>query len=124
MALLAFVPILGPFLVYIPAGIIMFLGGSPIKGVLLIVIGVVVVSQIDNFLRPVLFKGKTQTHTLMLFFSIMGGIAMFGLLGVVLGPFIAAVFLALLKMFELQLHPEIEAQIVEELSSEAPPSND
>jgi len=113
MALLAFVPILGPFLIYIPAGIIMILSGSPIKGIIIIIIGTVVVSQIDNFLRPVLFKGKTQTHTLMLFFSIMGGIAMFGLLGVVLGPFIAAVFLALLKMFELQLHPEIQAELAD-----------
>jgi len=113
MALLAFVPILGPFLVYIPAGGIMILTGSPIKGIILIAVGIFVVSQIDNFLRPILFKGKTQTHTLMLFFSIMGGIAMFGLLGVVLGPFIAAVFLALLKMFELQLHPEIQAELVD-----------
>ena len=121
MAFLAFIPILGPFLVYIPAGIILFIGGSQIKGILLIIIGVLVVSQIDNFLRPMLFKGKTQTHTLMLFFSIMGGIAMFGLLGVVLGPFIAAVFLALLKMFELQLHPETEAELVEELGGESPP---
>lgn len=121
MAFLAFIPILGPFLVYIPAGIILFIGGSQIKGILLIIIGVLVVSQIDNFLRPLLFKGKTQTHTLMLFFSIMGGIAMFGLLGIVLGPFIAAVFLALLKMFELQLHPETEAELVEELGGESPP---
>ncbi|RKX27767.1 MAG: hypothetical protein DRP46_09605 [Candidatus Zixiibacteriota bacterium] len=112
MALLAFVPILGPFLIYIPAGVIMILSGSPVKGIIIIIIGTVVVSQIDNFLRPILFKGKTQTHTLMLFFSIMGGIAMFGLLGVVLGPFIAAVFLGLLKMFELQLHPEIQAEMI------------
>lgn len=108
MAFLAFIPILGPFLVYIPAGVILALSGSPIKGILLIAIGTVVISQIDNFLRPMLFHGKTQTHTLMLFFSIMGGIALFGLLGVVLGPFIAAVFISLLKMFELQLHPESE----------------
>jgi len=106
MAFLAFVPILGPFLVYIPAGIILFLSGSPIKGILLIVIGVVVVSQIDNFLRPMLFSGKTQMHTLMLFFSIMGGIVLFGLLGVVLGPFVAAVFISLLKVFEMRMHPE------------------
>lgn len=113
MAFLAFIPILGPFLVYIPAGVILFLSGAHIKGILLILIGTVVVSQIDNFLRPLLFSGKTQTHTLMLFFSIMGGIVMFGLLGVVLGPFIAAVFLSILKMFELQLHPEMKSILVE-----------
>jgi len=108
MAFLAFLPILGPFLIYIPAGIILIAGGSPIKGVLMIVIGTLLVSQIDNFLRPMLFSGKTQTHTLMLFFSIMGGAVMFGLLGVVLGPIIAAIFLSILKMLELQLHPDTE----------------
>ncbi len=106
MAFFAFIPILGPFLIYIPAGIILILGGSLIKGVLLIGIGVLIVSQIDNFVRPLLFSGKTQMHPLLLFFSIMGGVAMFGLLGVILGPFIAAVFLSLLKVFERGLHPE------------------
>jgi predicted PurR-regulated permease PerM len=123
MALLAFIPILGPFLVYIPAGVILILGGSYIKGILLILIGTVVISQIDNFLRPLLFSGKTQTHTLMLFFSIMGGIAMFSLLGIVLGPFIAAVFLSLLKSFELQLHPEIGPSLAEQLSADLSDSN-
>jgi predicted PurR-regulated permease PerM len=113
MAFLAFIPVLGPFLVYIPAGVILFLGGSYVKGILLIAIGTLVISQVDNFLRPLLFSGKTQTHTLMLFFSIMGGIAVFGLLGVVMGPFIAAVFISILKMFELQLHPEREKEIAE-----------
>ncbi len=111
MAFLAFIPIVGPFMVYIPAGIILILGGSYIKGILLIAFGTLVISQIDNFIRPLLFSGKTQTHTLMLFFSIMGGIFMFGLLGIVLGPFIAAVFISILKMFELQLHPEPEAML-------------
>ncbi len=114
MAFLAFIPIVGPFLVYIPAGIILILSGEAGKGILLIAIGTIVVSQIDNFIRPHLFTGKTQTHTLMLFFSIMGGIVMFGLLGIVLGPFIAAVFISILKMFELQLHPEPVAAIMED----------
>jgi len=106
MALMAFVPILGPYLIYIPAGIILMIEGSFVKGILLIVIGSIVVSQIDNFVRPHLFHGKTQTHTLMLFFSILGGIILFGLPGIVLGPFIAAIFTSFLKMIEIQLHPE------------------
>jgi len=65
-----------------------------------------VVSQIDNFVRPMLFRGKTKMHTLLLFFSIMGGILFLGLVGVVLGPIITAIFLMLLKIFELKIHPE------------------
>jgi len=117
MAFLAFIPIVGPFLVYIPAGIILILGGSYIKGILIIAIGSLVISQIDSFIRPLLFSGKTQTHTLMLFFSIMGGIYMFGLLGIVLGPFIAAVFISILKMFELQLNPERQPIVVDSINS-------
>ena len=103
MAFLAFIPILGPFLVYVPAGLILIATGSVIKGVLLIVIGTVAVSQIDNILRPLLVSGKTGMHTMLLFVSIMGGVGMFGLLGIVLGPFIAAVFVSMFDIFRLKL---------------------
>ncbi len=114
MAFLAFLPILGPFLIYIPAGIILFFGGSPVRGIALIAIGVVVISQIDNFIRPLLFTGKTRMHTLLLFFSIMGGLYMFGLIGIVLGPLIAAVFVSLLQVFEVRLSPNDEPKPVAE----------
>lgn len=103
MAFLAFIPILGTYLVYIPAGLIMFFTGNYIKGILLITIGTVVVSQIDNVLRPMLVSGRTGMHTMLLFLSIMGGIGMFGLLGIVLGPFIAAVFVSMFNIFRLKL---------------------
>jgi predicted PurR-regulated permease PerM len=106
MGFLSLLPILGPFLIYIPAGLIMLLTGSPVKGIIILVFGTVVISQIDNFIRPLLFRGKTQMHTLLVFFSLMGGMALFGLVGLVLGPFIAAVFMTILKMFELKLHPD------------------
>ncbi len=64
------------------------------------IVGVLVISQIDNVVRPWLIAGKTSIHTLLLFFSILGGIALFGLLGIVLGPVIAAVMLTLLRIFE------------------------
>ena len=114
MAFLAFLPILGPFLIYIPAGIILFFGGAPVRGIALIAIGVVVISQIDNFIRPLLFTGKTRMHTLLLFFSIMGGLYMFGLIGIVLGPLIAAVFVSLLRVFEVRLSPDDEPKPVAE----------
>lgn len=108
MALLSIIPLVGAFIVYIPAGIILILGGSYIKGILVIAIGTVVISQVDNVLRPFLISGRTAMHPLLLFFSILGGIALFGLLGVVLGPLIAAVFVTLLKILELKLHSEPE----------------
>jgi predicted PurR-regulated permease PerM len=50
-------------------------------------------------------------HPLMLFFAILGGIALFGLLGVVIGPLIAAVFVTLLRIFEFKLHPQAEPEV-------------
>jgi predicted PurR-regulated permease PerM len=103
MAFLALLPLIGPFLIYIPAGIILLLTGSPIKGILLIAIGTVVVSQVDNFLRPILASRDTGMHTMLLFVSIMGGAAVFGLIGIVLGPVIAAVFITVFDVFRLKL---------------------
>jgi predicted PurR-regulated permease PerM len=103
MAFLSFLPILGAFVVYLPAGAILLLTGSPVKGIVLIVVGTVVVGQIDNIVRPLLVSGKTGMHTMLLFVSIMGGVSMFGLLGIVLGPFVAAVFISLYEVFRLKM---------------------
>ena len=77
----------------------------------MILVGSLIISQIDNVLRPILMSGKASLHPLLLFFTIMGGIAIFGLLGVVMGPIIAAIFLTLLKVFEFKLHPESDTSV-------------
>lgn len=106
MALLSIIPFVGAFIIYIPAGMILIFSGSWVKGILVIAIGTAVVSQVDNVVRPFLVSGKTSLHPLLLFFSMLGGVALFGLLGIVLGPLIAAVFVTLLKILELKLHSE------------------
>lgn len=115
MAFLAIIPFVGAFIIYVPAGLIMIIGGSYIKGIFIIAIGTLVISQVDNVIRPYLISGKTEMHPLLLFFTILGGIYLFGLLGIVLGPLIAAVFVTLLKIFEFKLHPEAEVSLTEEL---------
>jgi predicted PurR-regulated permease PerM len=109
MALLSIIPFVGAFIIYIPAGLILIFNGSYISGILVIAIGTVVVSQVDNIVRPLLVSGKTEMHPLLLFFSMLGGVALFGLLGVVLGPLIAAIFVTLLQILELKLHEGDEA---------------
>lgn len=110
MAFMAIIPFVGAFIVYIPAGIILIIGGSVGKGVAVILIGSLVISQTDNVVRPWLISGRTEMHPLMLFFSILGGIALFGLLGLVAGPLIAAVFITLIKVIEENLHPDQAAE--------------
>ncbi len=106
MALLSIIPFVGAFVIYIPAGMVLIFSGAYVKGILLMGLGIGIVSQVDNIVRPFLISGKTSMHPLLLFFSMLGGIALFGLLGVVLGPLIAAVFVTLLKILELKLHDE------------------
>jgi len=120
MAFLSFIPILGAFLVYIPAGLILIFSGAYVKGILIIGIGTVVVSQIDNVLRPLLVSGKTGMHTMLLFVSIMGGINLFGLLGIVLGPFIAAVFVSMFDIFRMKLAENGELPHQQENSAPPP----
>jgi predicted PurR-regulated permease PerM len=108
MGFFALIPVLGAFVVYIPAALVLIAGGSYIKAIILLAVGIGLVSQIDNVLRPLLISGKTQMHPLLLFFSIAGGVSVFGLLGLVLGPVIAALFIALLEVYRIALRaPEI-----------------
>ncbi len=104
MGFFALIPLLGAFVVYIPAALVLLAGGSYIKAIILLAIGIGVVSQIDNVLRPMLISGKTQMHPLLLFFSIAGGVSVFGLLGLVLGPVIAALFIAIFEVYRIAIH--------------------
>ncbi|MBA3768065.1 MAG: AI-2E family transporter, partial [Acidobacteria bacterium] len=61
--------------------------------------GLLVIGTIDNFLRPKLVGEKTRLHELFIFFSVLGGLKVFGVLGIVLGPVVLAITLALLDVF-------------------------
>jgi predicted PurR-regulated permease PerM len=104
MAFLSVLPIIGAFLVYVPAGLILIISGSVTSGVIVLAVGGGVISQIDNFLRPVLVSNRSAMHPMILFFSMMGGVALFGLLGIILGPVIAAIVLTILRVVELSIH--------------------
>lgn len=99
LALVCMIPIAGSFIVWVPASIYLILIGSWIKGVVLIVIGTLVISTVDNFLRPAIIRNQTKLHELLVFFSVLGGLSVFGLIGIVLGPVILAVTLALLRLW-------------------------
>ncbi|MEW5700992.1 MAG: AI-2E family transporter [Candidatus Zixiibacteriota bacterium] len=107
MGFFTLIPLLGAFVIYAPAAVILFLAGAHIKAIILLVVGTLVVSQIDNFLKPMIISGRTAMHPLLLFFAIAGGVAAFGLLGVVLGPVIAAVFVALLNLYRITLREPV-----------------
>lgn len=99
MGFVCMIPIAGSFMVWLPLSIYLMIGGHWTKAVLLIVWGAFVISTIDNLLRPRLMRNHTRLHELFVFFSVLGGISVFGLLGIVLGPVVLAITLGLLQTF-------------------------
>ncbi len=98
-----FVPMIGTAIVWAPASIYLLVTAQYLKGATLLTFSLLVISQIDYFLRPYLISGKTELHNLFLFLGIIGGINLFGLLGLVLGPMIIALCMSILELYRLNL---------------------
>jgi predicted PurR-regulated permease PerM len=99
MTLLSMIPMVGAFVIWVPAAIFLALSGFWVKAIILTIWGTLVIGTVDNFLRPKLVGEKTKLHELFIFFSVLGGLKVFGLLGIVLGPVVLAITLALLDVF-------------------------
>lgn len=106
----AVLPIGGASLAWIPGSIGMFLTGQTVKGVVLLAVGALVISSIDNILKPLIIGGRANLPTIFLFFSILGGIRLFGFTGILLGPVILAVFLSLLEIYRTEYQEPGEKQ--------------
>ncbi len=102
MGLLAVVPVLGAFVIWVPAAIFLLLDGSEGKALLLMLWGAVVVGGIDNLLYPMLVGRRLKMHTVLAFISIVGGLIVFGPSGLVLGPVIFTVTKLLLEIWSSQ----------------------
>jgi predicted PurR-regulated permease PerM len=102
MALFAVLPVMGTSLVWGPAVIYLAINGSWVKALVLCLWGLLVVGLIDNFLYPMLVAGELRFHTLAVFFAVFGGLIMFGVAGVVLGPMILAVTVTLLEVWRVR----------------------
>ncbi|HKZ80251.1 MAG TPA: AI-2E family transporter [Pyrinomonadaceae bacterium] len=99
MTLLSMIPMVGAFLVWIPAAIFLAMSGHWLKAVLLVVWGTLVIGTVDNFLRPKLVGSRTKLHELFVFFAVLGGLKVFGVLGLVMGPVILAITISLIEVF-------------------------
>ena len=100
MVFLSMIPMLGAFLVWVPAAAYLALTGHPVKALLMVLWGTLVIGMADNFLRPKLVGERTKLHELLIFFAVLGGLQVFGVLGIVLGPVVLAITLALVDVFK------------------------
>jgi predicted PurR-regulated permease PerM len=100
MALLAIVPVLGAFVIWLPAAVFLALEGSWGRALILMAWGGIVISLIDNWLYPVLVGKRLRIHTVPVFIAIVGGLILFGAAGLILGPVLLAVAVALVEVWQ------------------------
>ncbi|MCS7280447.1 MAG: AI-2E family transporter [Desulfobacterota bacterium] len=95
----SFVPIVGTFGVWGPTVFFLLYQGLLAKAIILFAFGFGVISMIDNVVRPLIVREKVKMPLILVFFSILGGISLFGLLGIIMGPLIVALFVSVLEIF-------------------------
>ncbi|MCB2059366.1 MAG: AI-2E family transporter [Novosphingobium sp.] len=106
MGLLAIVPFLGAFIVWVPACVLLALNGQWVSAVVLALWGTIVVGLIDNVIYPILVGRQLAMHSMLSFIAIVGGLILVGAHGIILGPLIVAVTLALLEIWRSRLDVE------------------
>lgn len=103
MALVAVLPLFGAALVWVPAALYLLVEGQWEKALILALWGSVVIGLIDNLLLPMLLKNKLAMHTVPVFIAAMGGLFAFGATGIVLGPLVLALAIALLDVWRRRM---------------------
>jgi predicted PurR-regulated permease PerM len=109
MAFLSLLPAIGAALIWVPVAIYFFVTGDIWSGVILTAFGVLVIGLIDNILRPILVGKDTQMPDYVVLISTLGGMALFGLNGFIIGPVIAAMFIAAWDLFSFSKEADKES---------------
>ncbi|MBA5762209.1 AI-2E family transporter [Vibrio sp. 404] len=110
MGFASFIPVVGTALIWIPATLYLFITGDTSWAIFLLVWSIAVVGSIDNLLRPLLMQGSGGMNTLMIFFSLLGGLHLFGLIGLIYGPIIFAVTMVLFYIYEEEFSDFLDQQ--------------
>jgi len=105
MAFLSLLPAVGSALVWVPVAAYLLLTGAMLKGIVLIAFGALVIGTVDNLLRPILVGKDTRMPDYLVLVSTLGGISVFGLSGFVIGPLVAALFVASWDLFVTRQKP-------------------
>ena len=107
MLVLSVIPAVGPTIIWVPAALYLLVTGQIWQGVT-VIIGGVVISTIDNLIRPALVGKDTEMHPVIVFLSTLGGIATFGISGFIIGPIIAALFLSIISIYNHYYSHELD----------------
>ena len=108
MAFFSLIPMFGTSIIWLPAGIIMLFLGNIWQGVVILVVGMSVVSMIDNFLKPKLVGKNIEMNPLLVLFAMLGGINVFGFLGFIIGPIIVALTITLWDIYAVEFKSQLK----------------
>jgi predicted PurR-regulated permease PerM len=119
MTLLSLIPVVGAGLIWIPVAIYLFAVGAWVKGLVLTTFGMAVIGLVDNILRPILVGRDTKLPDYVVLLSTLGGFALFGINGFVIGPLVAALFMAFWGIFIREIYaPQTALQAEEPAGAE------
>ena len=99
MIILSVIPLVGAFIIWIPAGLFLLIEGQIWQGIFVLVWGAVIVSQVDNIIRPYLVNRFADIHPVDTLLGVFIGLPVFGLIGVIIGPLIIAMFKLLVNVY-------------------------
>ena len=108
MGLLAFLPIIGIGIVFIPAALYLLLTGRIAAGIFFIVFYVILSGGIEYLFKPKIVGQRVKMHTLLVFLAIVGGLKLFGILGIIYGPLIVTAFLTLTDIYHSSYQEMLE----------------
>ena len=108
MTVSSVIPAIGSGLVWLPVGLIMILSGHLTSGIIILAVGGLIISMIDNFIKPRLVGKDTQMHPLMILFATLGGLSMFGIAGFIVGPIVLSLFVALWDIYYLEFKRQLK----------------
>jgi predicted PurR-regulated permease PerM len=107
---MSLIPIIGANVVLVPAGIITIISGRYFAGGAIIALGLAGIATTQNIIKPKLLGGRSGLHPMIVLLSTLGGIAWLGLIGFLIGPMIAALFIVIWKQFGKRFHAELQSK--------------
>ncbi|MCA9731920.1 MAG: AI-2E family transporter [Deferribacteres bacterium] len=108
MFILSVIPMVGGWLVLYPAAIYELVLGHYWQGLVIIIFTAVIISNVDNFMRPKLVGRDTGMHDLLIFFSSIGGIYVFGVMGFIIGPIITVLFMTIMDIYKIEFKEQLD----------------
>lgn len=102
MVILSMLPFVGAYLIWLPAAVFKIISGDLFNGIGLLLYGVLIVSTVDNIIRPKIVSKKGKIHPVLVLLGVIGGLQVFGLLGIIIGPLILAILMVFFDLYLIE----------------------